>query len=57
MAGSMSGSWAVLRRCYPLWMDSSYVPLSKSDEKPRAHKIITGGPPAPALGDIIGGHV
>ncbi len=31
-------------------MDGSlYVPLSKSDEKLRAHKIITGGPPAAGL--------
>ena len=34
-------------------MDSSYVPLLKSDEKPRAHKIITGGPPALALPLIL----
>ena len=30
-------------------MDSSYVPLSKSDEKLRAEKNITEDPPAPGL--------
>ena len=30
--------------------------LSKSDEKFRAHKIITGGPPAPALYTFIKRH-
>ncbi len=31
------------------WMESLYVPLSKSGEKLRAHKIITGGPRTPVL--------
>ena len=35
-------------------MESLYVPLSKSDEKLRAHKIITGGPPAPVLHTLTG---
>ena len=34
-----------------LWMDSPYVPLSKSDEKHSAEKNITGGAAAPALKD------
>ena len=34
---------------YPLWMDSPYVPLSKSDEKLSAEKNNTGGARAPAL--------
>ena len=32
-----------------IWMGSSYVPLSKSDEKLRAEKNNTGGATAPAL--------
>ena len=39
---SMAGS-------YPLLIDSSYVPLSKSDEKLNAEKYNTGGALAPAL--------
>ncbi len=39
----------IIHGCYHPWMESLYVPLSKSDEKLRAHKIITGGPPAPVL--------
>ncbi len=30
-------------------MGCSFIPLSKSDEKLRGQKIITGGAPAPAL--------
>ena len=37
---------ALCRRNHLIDMEN---PLTKSDEKLRAHKIITGGPPAPAL--------
>ncbi len=30
--------------CFPCWLDGSYVPLSKSDEKLKAEKIIQGIP-------------
>ena len=36
-------------------MESLYVPLSKSDE--RAHRIITGGPPAPVLLCSVNMHI
>ncbi len=37
------------QKCYPWWIDSSYVPLSKPDEKLRAEKNNTGDPPAAGL--------